>query len=48
MKAYAKINLLLRICGRLSNGYHRLITLMHTIDLCDEVEIEYDSGRLLE
>lgn len=45
MKAYAKINLLLRICGRLSNGYHRLITLMHTIDLCDEVEIEYDSGK---
>ena len=35
----AKINLDLRILGRLPNGYHQLSTLMQTIDLADELVV---------
>lgn len=45
MKAYAKINLFLRICGKLGNGYHRLITFMQAIELADDIEISFDYDR---
>ena len=35
--ASAKINLFLRVCGKLPNGYHRLYTVMQEIDYCDEL-----------
>lgn len=40
MKAYAKVNLMLNVCGRRSDGYHDLATVMHAIDLYDTVTIE--------
>ncbi len=35
----AKINLILKVLDRLPNGYHNLWSLMHTIELEDELEI---------
>lgn len=43
--ANAKINLFLRVCGTLPNGYHRLFTLMQEIDLADTIEITIDPDR---
>ena len=40
IKAYSKINLLLRVLGEREDGYHELETIMHTIDLYDIVRIE--------
>jgi len=39
LKAPAKINLFLRVTGRRADGYHTLETLMHKLDLCDELEL---------
>ncbi len=41
-EAYAKINLLLRIEGMRGDGYHLLSTVMHSISISDNVEIEID------
>ena len=40
-KANAKINLFLKICGLLPEGYHRLYMLMQEISLGDEISIEF-------
>jgi 4-diphosphocytidyl-2-C-methyl-D-erythritol kinase len=40
VKAYAKINIGLDITGRREDGYHLIDTIMQTVDLCDELEIE--------
>ena len=45
ISATAKINLYLRVCGTLPNGYHRLNTLMHEISLSDEVQVTVDDDR---
>ena len=37
--APAKLNLALEITGRRPDGYHELVTVMHTIDLCDRVRV---------
>lgn len=39
LKAPAKINLFLRVVGRRADGYHLLNTLMHKVDLFDEIEL---------
>lgn len=39
-KAYAKINLFLKITGQRNDGYHELDSIMQQIDLYDEIEIE--------
>ena len=45
--APAKINLYLDITGLLDNGYHELLTVMHSIDLADTVTIrENTTGRI--
>jgi len=36
----AKLNLYLRVVGKLPGGYHRLITLFHRISLCDTLRLE--------
>ena len=41
-KANAKINLFLRICGLLPEGYHRLYMLMQEISLGDDITIEFN------
>ena len=41
-KAYAKINLFLRICGKYPNGYHRLFTLMQEVSIADDITVTVD------
>ncbi len=38
-KACAKINIGLRILGRLPNGYHEIETIFQSVDLCDEISV---------
>jgi len=38
-KAYAKINLYLDIESRREDGYHNIISIMHSISLCDNIKI---------
>ena len=40
--APAKINLCLEILGKRRDGYHEIRTLMHRVDLCDEIEISLE------
>jgi 4-diphosphocytidyl-2-C-methyl-D-erythritol kinase len=44
LRAFAKINLDLRILGRRSDGYHDIDTTLQTIDWCDEIQIERATG----
>jgi 4-diphosphocytidyl-2-C-methyl-D-erythritol kinase len=37
IQSYAKINLTLDILGRRADGYHEVITIMQTVDLCDTI-----------
>lgn len=47
IKAYAKINLMLDILGRLPNGYHNLWMIMQSVSLHDTVEVKKtDSGKI--
>ena len=39
VKAWAKVNLALNIVGRRPDGYHDLETVMHRVDLADDVEV---------
>ena len=43
--ANAKVNIFLRICGKLPNGYHRLYTVMQEVDIADEVTVSIDDSR---
>jgi 4-diphosphocytidyl-2-C-methyl-D-erythritol kinase len=43
LKAYAKINLGLKILGRRDDGYHELRTVYQSISLADRVEVGLDS-----
>lgn len=43
--ANAKVNLFLRVCGTLPNGYHKLYTIMQEIDFCDDISISFDTNR---
>jgi 4-diphosphocytidyl-2-C-methyl-D-erythritol kinase len=40
LRAFAKINLDLKILGRRADGYHEIRTILQTIDWCDEIRIE--------
>ena len=39
-RAFAKINLLLDVVGRRADGYHNLVMLNQSIDMCDTVTVE--------
>ena len=41
-KAYAKINLFLRLCGKYPSGYHRLFTLMQEVSVADDITVTID------
>ena len=43
--AYAKINLTLDILGKRDDGYHDLKTVMQTISLRDDIEIDIGTGK---
>lgn len=40
LNAYAKINLILAVTGRRSDGFHSIESLMQSVDLCDELIIK--------
>ncbi len=47
VRAYAKINLMLDITGKLENGYHSLFMLMQSVDLYDTVKVSLtDNGKI--
>lgn len=48
VRAQAKINLVLRVLAREASGYHSIETLLHRIDLADEVLVRVTSGRALD
>jgi 4-diphosphocytidyl-2-C-methyl-D-erythritol kinase len=41
MRAPAKLNLVLEILGRRSDGYHDISSIMQTVDLCDELSFDH-------
>ena len=43
--AYAKINLTLDILGKREDGYHEIESVMQQITLCDDVEIDVETGE---
>ena len=43
--AYAKINLTLDILGKREDGYHELESVMQQIMLCDDMEIDLETGE---
>jgi 4-diphosphocytidyl-2-C-methyl-D-erythritol kinase len=45
LRAPAKVNLHLRICGKRADGFHELETLMAPISLADDVTVETAIGR---
>jgi 4-diphosphocytidyl-2-C-methyl-D-erythritol kinase len=46
--AAAKLNLVLEVTGRRSDGYHDIVSLMQTVDLADTVRLEAASSIELE
>ena len=43
--AYAKVNLTLDVLGKRSDGYHDLQSVMQTISLRDDIEIDVETGK---
>ena len=43
--AYAKINLTLDVLDKRDDGYHNIKSIMQTISLRDDVEIDVDTGK---
>lgn len=43
--AFAKINLTLDVLGKRADGYHDLKSVMQTISIRDDIEIDMDTGR---
>ena len=43
--AYAKINISLDILSKMADGYHKMKTVMQSISLCDDIEIECVPGE---
>ena len=46
--AFAKINLVLEVLGRRDDGYHEVSTVLHSIDLADQLLVEPGEGLSLE
>jgi 4-diphosphocytidyl-2C-methyl-D-erythritol kinase len=46
-RAYAKLNLSLDVLGVLENGFHELLMVMQSVDLCDDVHIALTDGGAL-
>ena len=44
-KAYAKLNLTLDVLGKREDGYHDLRSVMQTVSLCDDIEIDVGTGK---
>ncbi|MDQ3915339.1 MAG: 4-(cytidine 5'-diphospho)-2-C-methyl-D-erythritol kinase [Actinomycetota bacterium] len=47
IKTHAKLNLFLRVLGRRADGYHEVETILHGIEMGDEIEVALtDSGKI--
>lgn len=46
LKAYAKINLFLEVVSRRPDGYHELVTIFQTINLCDEIGLSPHENKI--
>jgi len=46
VRAFAKLNLSLRVVGRREDGYHEIVSDVQTIDLADRIEIELRGADL--
>ena len=46
VRAFAKLNLSLRVVGRREDGYHEILSDVQTIDLADRIEIELRGASL--
>jgi 4-diphosphocytidyl-2-C-methyl-D-erythritol kinase len=46
LAANAKINWGLELLGKREDGYHEILTVTHTVTLCDEVEVELTNGEV--
>ena len=44
-KAYAKLNLTLDVLGKRDDGYHELESVMQQVTLCDDIEIDVETGE---
>ena len=45
LRAFAKLNLDLRVLGKRSDGYHELRTIFQTISLSDSLDMAFSPGR---
>ena len=43
--AYAKLNLTLDVLGKRDDGYHDIRSIMQTISIRDDIEIDIDTGK---
>ncbi len=48
LEAHAKLNLTLEVLGVRHDGYHNLVSVLQTIDLHDEIELEQSDGISLD
>ena len=46
-KAYGKINLYLDVVGKRSDGYHNILSVMHTVGICDLVTVSRADGGII-
>ena len=46
LKAFAKINLTLDVCGILDNGFHEVSMILQQILLCDDVHVEWKENAV--
>lgn len=46
-KAYAKLNLFLDVISRRDDGFHDIRSIMHTVSMCDELEIDITTSDVL-
>ncbi len=45
LRAYAKINLYLDVTAKRANGYHDILSIMQTVDLCDTVCVDVHTSQ---
>lgn len=46
VRTCGKVNLFLRVLGRRADGFHEVETILHTVEVCDELEVTSTSGTL--